>query len=115
MIVPFGRYGATPGKFRRPSGLTAHVLRLTLLGNEHLPGSIAVQNSRRSSILDKNAPKISPSVSPIPIPLGMRCHRLVAQQDIPIAEAPRLGQLQSQLRFDAVEHRPPLAKSDWVD
>ena len=39
-------------------------------------------------------------------------HRLVGQQDIPIAESPLLRQVQGKLAFDAVEHRPPLAKND---
>jgi hypothetical protein len=37
--------------------------------------------------------------------------RLVAEEDIPIAEGSRLCKLQLQFLFDAVEHRPPLAQN----
>src|SRR5262245_25790534 len=37
--------------------------------------------------------------------------RLVTQQDVPVAEAPRLGELQGRLPFHAFEHRPALAEN----
>jgi len=40
--------------------------------------------------------------------------RLVAEQDIPIAEGPRLRQLQGQPLLDAVEHRPSVTQNDAI-
>jgi hypothetical protein len=42
------------------------------------------------------------------------CHWLVTQQDISIAEGPRLCQLQAQILFDAVEQRSPGAEDDGI-
>jgi hypothetical protein len=41
-------------------------------------------------------------------------HRLVTQQDISIAEGPRLYQFQAQLISDAIEHRSPFAENDGI-
>jgi hypothetical protein len=40
--------------------------------------------------------------------------RLVAEEDLPTAEGLCFRQLQVQLLFDAVEHRPSLAQNDGI-
>ena len=40
-------------------------------------------------------------------------HGRVAQEDVPVAEGPRPGQLQVQLVFDAVKHGPFLIDLCW--
>ncbi|SPF36496.1 hypothetical protein SBDP1_1520008 [Syntrophobacter sp. SbD1] len=40
-------------------------------------------------------------------------HRYVAQEDVPVAEDPRLCQFQVRLRFDASEYCLPLGQAQW--
>ena len=46
-------------------------------------------------------------------PLQPLRHGRVAQEDVPVAEGPRPGQLQVQLVFDAVKHGPSLIDLCW--
>ena len=46
-------------------------------------------------------------------PLQPLRHGRVAQENVPVAEGPRPGQLQVQLVFDAVKHGPSLIDLCW--